>query len=182
MDAIEPDNPEADGTGPGDTGLAEELRRMAAEDHAAAHLADSEDFADQLAWRRLAAHHGDRLRELLELHGWPARDTVGEDAARAAWLLAQHADRQLDVQRLALRLLEEAVGRGEAGPDELAFLLDRTRVNEGRPQLYGTQIAGLTADGTPVPWPCEDPPRVDELRAQAGIEPFAAYTARFSPG
>jgi hypothetical protein len=35
-------------------------------------------------------------------------------------------------------------------------------------------------DGAPVPWPCEEPERVDELRAEVGIEPFDEYVARFS--
>lgn len=32
-----------------------------------------------------------RLRELIVLHGWPAEDMAGEDGARAAWFIAQHA-------------------------------------------------------------------------------------------
>ncbi|MGK5640356.1 DUF6624 domain-containing protein [Streptomyces sp. URMC 126] len=158
--------------------LAAELERMAADDHRAAAHAHSEDPAAQLAWRRLTARHGDRLNEIMDEYGWPAADLVGEDAARAAWLIAQHADRQLDVQRRALRLLEQAVAAGRAAPRELAFLRDRTLVNEGREQVYGTQIAGVR-DGAPVPWPCEDPERMDERRAEVGIEPFAVYVAKF---
>lgn len=100
-------------------------------------------------------------------------------AYRAAWLIAQHADRQLDVQRRALQLMQQAVSAGAASPRELAFLHDRTRVNEGRKQTYGTQIAGVK-DGAPVPWPCEEPERMDELRVEVGIEPFDEYVAKFS--
>ncbi|MBC2877238.1 MULTISPECIES: DUF6624 domain-containing protein [Streptomyces] len=160
------------------TALAAELESMAADDHRAAARAHDEDPAGQLAWRRLTARNGDRLNEIMDAHGWPAADLVGPDAARAAWLIAQHADRQLDVQRRALRLLEQAVAEGRAAPRELAFLRDRTLVNEGREQVYGTQIAGVR-DGAPVPWPCEDPERMDERRAEVGIEPFATYVARF---
>ncbi|GGU65339.1 hypothetical protein GCM10010274_62480 [Streptomyces lavendofoliae] len=35
-------------------------------------------------------------------------------------------------------------------------------------------------DGAPVPWPCEEPEHMDELRAEAGIEPFDEYVAKFS--
>lgn len=160
--------------------LAAELTDMAAADHRLAVRANSDDPAEQLAWRRLTARHGDRLDEIMDEYGWPTADLVGEEAARAAWLIAQHADRQLDVQRRALRLLRQAVSAGSARPRELAFLHDRTLVNEGRKQIYGTQIAGVK-NGAPVPWPCENPERVDELRAEAGIEPFDEYVARFSP-
>ncbi|MFJ8646272.1 DUF6624 domain-containing protein [Streptomyces sp. NPDC093546] len=158
---------------------AQELTAMAAADHRASVHANSDDPAEQLAWRRLTVRHGDRLNEIMDEYGWPTADMVGEEAARAAWLIAQHADRQLDVQRRALRLMQQAVSAGSAGPRELAFLRDRTLVNEGRKQIYGTQIAGVK-DGAPVPWPCEEPERVDELRAEVGIEPFDAYVAKFA--
>lgn len=164
------------------TALSEELTAMAAADHemAVTGAANSDDPAEQLAWRRLTARHGDRLNEIMDEVGWPTAALVGEDAARAAWLIAQHADRQLEVQRRALRLLEEAVEAGAAGARELAFLRDRTLVNEGREQVYGTQIAGVREDGSPIPWPCVEPERVDELRVGVGIEPFAEYVARWA--
>ena len=129
--------------------------------------------------REVFVRHADRLRELLQDADWPIASRVGEDAARGAWLVAQHADTQLDVQRLAVRLLGEAVARGEASRRDLAFLQDRVAVNEGSLQRYGTQIADVV-DGRPVPWPCLDPARLDELRAEVGIEPFAVNAARFT--
>jgi hypothetical protein len=76
---------------------------------------------------------------------------------------------------VALALLRVAVaegGAGASGARELAMLEDRVAVNEGRPQTYGTQIAEV-ADGKPVPWPCTEPERLDELRAGVGLEPLA---------
>ncbi|SEF46236.1 hypothetical protein SAMN04489712_10198 [Thermomonospora echinospora] len=163
------------------TELADELVAMAEADHAAVRKGLSDDFAEQLQWRRLTAEHGDRLGRIMDEHGWPTVPMVGPEAARAAWLIAQHADRQLDVQRRALVLMEQAVAAGEAGVRELAFLRDRVRVNEGRPQIYGTQIAGVR-DGAPVPWPCEDPEAMDRLRAEVGIDPFAVHVARHPAG
>ncbi|KJK58129.1 DUF6624 domain-containing protein [Saccharothrix sp. ST-888] len=160
--------------------LAAELTAMAAADHAASAGAHSPDLAEQLTWRRLTARHGERLDEAMAAHGWPTAELVGPEAARAAWLIAQHADRRADIQRRALDLLTAAVEAGRADARDLAFLHDRTLVNEGRPQRYGTQI-GAVVDGAPVPWPCEQPDRVDELRAGVGIEPFAVYTAEHAP-
>jgi hypothetical protein len=97
--------------------LAAELATMVEADHRAAVHANSDNPSEQLAWRRLTA------------------ELVGEEAARAAWLIAQHADRQLDVQRRALHLLDQAMAAGTASPRELAFLRDRPLVNEGRDQL-----------------------------------------------
>lgn len=132
----------------------------------------------KLEQRAVFVRHADRLKQLLERSGWPTAARVGDQAARGAWLVAQHADTQLDVQRLAVSLLRAAVDDGDASPRELAFLLDRVAVNEGRPQTYGTQIADVV-DGKPVPWPCVDPDRLDERRARVGIEPFAVNAARY---
>ncbi|MFD5189697.1 DUF6624 domain-containing protein [Streptomyces sp. NPDC058357] len=159
--------------------LAAELTDMAAADHRSSIRANSDDPAEQLAWRRLTAQHGDRLAAIMDEYGWPTAEAVGEEAARAAWLVAQHADRQLDVQRRALELMGQAVSAGSASPRELAFLRDRTLVNEGLEQIYGTQIAGVK-DGAPVPWPCEQPEQMDERRADVGIEPFDEYVAKFA--
>ncbi|MGA5523665.1 DUF6624 domain-containing protein [Streptomyces pseudogriseolus] len=157
--------------------LAADLEDMAAADHRLAAKGYSDHPAEQLAWRRLTARHGDRLGAIMDEHGRPTADQAGEEAARAAWLIAQHADHQLDVQRRAPRLLEQAVEAGLASPRDLALLRDHTLLNEGRKQIHGTQIAGVK-DGSPVPWPCEDPARMDALRAEVGIEPFAVHVAR----
>ncbi|WP_414168796.1 DUF6624 domain-containing protein [Streptoverticillium reticulum] len=163
-------------TEPRNSALSAELVSMAEADRQTSPGANSEDPAEQLAWRRLTAQHGDRLARIMAEHGWPTAQLVGEEAATSAWLIAQHADRQLDVQRRALRLMEQ---EDATPPRQMAFLRDRVLVNEGHKQVYGTQIAGVGKDGAPVPWPCEEPERVDELRAGVGIEPFGEYVAKF---
>lgn len=134
---------------------------------------------ERMEWNRIDVGNTDRLREIVREHGWPGRSLVGEDGCHNAWLLAQHADRQLDFQREALALLAQAVAAEDASAKDLAYLTDRVRMNEGREQLYGTQIADVT-DGRAVPWPIEDPERLDERRAAAGLERFADYVARWS--
>jgi hypothetical protein len=132
--------------------------------------------------REVFVRHADRLGELLANASWPTAAHVGEEAARAAWLIAQHADTQVHIQRLAVGLLRTAVENGEASPQHLAFLEDRLAMNEGRFQVYGTQIADVI-EGRPIPWPCIEPEQLDARRAQVGIEPFAENIARYSsPG
>ena len=163
-----------------DDGLAHELIDMTEQDRQLQSGALGDDFAGQLAYRRVTVRNGDRLAEILESHGWPTISTVGAEAARRAWLIAQHADRQLDLQRKVLALMTRAVAAGDAEPQHLAMLQDRVLVNEGRPQIYGTQTAGVV-DGAPVPWPCEDPERLDERRAEVGLDPFHVHVSRHAP-
>jgi hypothetical protein len=163
-----------------DDALARELIEMTEQDRGLQSGALGDDFAAQLAHRRVTVRNADRLAEIMDRHGWPAISAVGAEAARRAWLVAQHADRQLDVQRRALALMARAVEAGEADPQHLAMLRDRVRVNEGRRQVYGTQIAGVV-DGVPVPWPCEDPERMDERRAEVGLAAFLDHVAQHAP-
>jgi hypothetical protein len=127
-------------------------------------------------WQRIDEDNTRWLGELLSARGWPGRTLAGADGAEAAWLLAQHADRDPVRQRAFLYALRAAADQGEVSRAHLAYLEDRVRVNAGQPQLYGTQFT--VTDGELGPSPIEDRQRLDERRAQAGLEPFTDYEAR----
>jgi len=157
--------------------LADELIRMTDEDlrlqqgasaGGEAYQRWAQDYGAQLAYRAVTTANADRLAKMMDEDGWPTPARVGAEAARRAWLIAQHADRQLDVQRRALALMERADGVNAL---HVAMLRDRLHVNEGRPQVYGTQVAGVH-DGVPVLWPCADPAGLDERRASVGLPPL----------
>jgi len=126
-------------------------------------------------WQRVDQENTRWLGELVAARGWPGRTLVGKKGAHAAWLLAQHADHDPDLQRAFLEALRGAVAQGEASSADLAYLEDRVRVHAGQPQLYGTQFT--VTGGEFGPFPIEDPQRLDQRRAAAGLEPFAAYQA-----
>ncbi len=125
---------------------------------------------DQLA--ALDRANAARLGEILVAHGWPGKSLVGEQASDAAFLIVQHAD--ADLQRRALPLLEQAYQSGEATGQQLAKLTDRVRLNQGKPQLYGTQVV-FSSDGEMTVEPIEDESRLDERRAKLGLSPHAEY-------
>jgi hypothetical protein len=117
-----------------------------------------------------------RLVAILDEHGWPGVELVGEKAESGAFLLLQHAD--LATQRKYLPLLREATAAGDAPTTQLPLLEDRVRLREGKPQLYGSQIVP-GEDGKPTVWPIEDEETVDERRATVGLEPLAEYVKRW---
>ena len=120
-----------------------------------------------------------RLAEILDTHGWPTYDLVGEDGEDAAWAVAQHSDQDPAFQRRALERLRTAVEAGQASPGNLAYLEDRVAVSAGEPQTYGTQV-GCGPDG-PVPaTPLKDEAAVDALRAEAGLERYDDYLAEMA--
>jgi ketosteroid isomerase-like protein len=112
-----------------------------------------------------------RMKEIVKTHGWPGKSLVGDDGARRAWLLVQHADRDVAFQKECLALLEQAVKAGEADGVSLAYIADRVATAEDRKQVYGTQFG----DGEPLP--IEDEAHVDERRQAIGLAPLAEYRA-----
>lgn len=115
-----------------------------------------------------------RLGEIVAEHGWPGRHLVGEAAAHAAWLLAQHAPP--DFQEECLPLLEDAVARGDASARDLAYLTDRVLMHRGQPQVSGTQY--IDRDGILTLWTVQEPGSLGERRAALGLEPEAQNRAR----
>jgi hypothetical protein len=160
--------------------LRDELLAMEAEDRRvrAALLAEG-SLGDGYHPRMAEVHNrnADRLSAIIDRHGWPGRGLVGEDAARAARFVLQHAIGQPALQRRGLVLLREAAARGEASPIGVAMLEDRIAFFEGRPQRYGTQY-DWDERGELAPWTIEDEAGVDERRRAVGLPPLAENTRR----
>lgn len=151
--------------------LRAELLRRAERDQDARGQAERD-------WEPVAAVDAENLpwlKQVIAGNGWPGRSLVGEDGAHAAWLLAQHADRDPAFQRACLTLMTEAARQGEASHSELAYLTDRVLLAEGQPQEYGTQLAGRDARWQPRQ--LRDPGTVDQRRAAVGLGPMADYIA-----
>jgi len=133
-------------------------------------MADGSDGASRTG-------HAERLWAILDdYEAWPGRSLVGDDGARAAWLVAQFAIDDVGLQRRCLEMLEVSVACGDADPVHLAYLLDRVRMNDGRDQLYGSQFV-LGEHGELEPWPVDNPVAVDTRRAKLGLPPFAEHAA-----
>lgn len=128
------------------------------------------------------SRHLARLKQIVDEHGWPGKSLVGEDGANAAWLLVQHATQDPSFMKRCRSLMERAVKRGEASAADYAYLVDRVRLQEGKPQLYGTQFI-QDSKGRLVLQPLKDAEDVDERRREMGLMPLAQYEAelrRFS--
>ena len=99
---------------------------------------------------------------------------VGGDGARAAWLLVQHADRNVPFQRKCLSLLENHKATGQVSSADIAYLTDRVLVNESKPQLYGTQFHSV--EGVRQQRPIHDTAIVDRRRIAMGLRTLKEYT------
>lgn len=135
------------------------------------------DPATRERWQAVDKANTGWLKLVVQRYGWPGKSLVGADGAHAAWLLLQHADHDAAFQKQCLPLLEKAVRAGEADGKDYAYLTDRVRVGEGKPQLYGTQML-LKEGGRYEPLPIEDEAKVDERRAAVGLPPLAEQLKR----
>lgn len=110
-----------------------------------------------------------RMKKIVEQIGWPTISKVGEKASGDAWLLVQHADRDVEFQKHCLGLMK-AEPAGEVAMHDIAYLEDRVRVNSGRPQLYGTQFRWES--NKPIQ-DIEDLEHVEERRKEMGLNTLA---------
>ena len=125
---------------------------------------------------RIDSENTEWLKTDVAAHGWYRISVEGEAASSAAWLMAQHADRDRPFQRHVLAMLEPLAEAGEASLSNYAYLYDRLAVAADRPQRYGTQ-GRCVSKGVWEPNALEDPDRVEALRDEAQIGSLAEYTA-----
>src|SRR5262249_51076708 len=116
-----------------------------------------------------------RMKEIVRQYHWPGPSLVGQDGTEAAFLLVQHAP--LAFQKEMLPRVRSAYRAGDLAGQDYALLLDRVRVREGKPQVYGTQARPFAEwkNGEPVLYPIEDESHVDQRRAEVGLFPLAQY-------
>lgn len=114
-----------------------------------------------------------RLREIIDADGFPDLAQVGRDGVAAAFVLAQHADTDHELQARVLKLIQPLADRGEVAPQDLAQLTDRVRIATGQPQLYGSQF--YPVGGVNQPQPIEMPAEVDQRRRKSGLIPLRDY-------
>ncbi|MCX4677637.1 hypothetical protein OG413_20410 [Streptomyces sp. NBC_01433] len=152
--------------------LAQELIRRAAEvSERWAYLTRGQLSVQDLNRGRLTDQaNAGVMQRIFAGHGWPGWSLVGEDGATAAWQIALHADHS-PFQRLAARLMHQAVQANDASPRQWAHLHDRCLVHSGAGQEYGTQYRPGPAG--PERLAVHDPQSLDERRARVGLPPAA---------
>lgn len=114
------------------------------------------------------------LKSIVKSIGWPTIKDVGQEAASAAWLLAQHADQDPAFQERCLQLMKK-LSADAVSQANIAYLEDRVRVARHGPQLYGTQFY---QEGDYFgPRPIKDAGNLDRRRKDVGLQPFRVYEA-----
>ncbi|SDZ75312.1 hypothetical protein SAMN05192529_101235 [Arachidicoccus rhizosphaerae] len=135
----------------------------------------------QQVWERIGRQDSINLALLQHLwnrHGWLSKSRVGS-AAVTQWVVIQHAD--LAVQKKYLPLLKQAAAKGDIKKSSLALTIDRILSEEGKEQLYGSQLSRIKWQGSYryVIDPIADPEHLDQRRKEMGMKPMADYARDF---
>ena len=107
------------------------------------------------------------VEKVLKEHNWPNISLVGEEASHNFWLLVQHLDKDIFLQKKALGLLRKEIDKKEVNSKNLAYLEDRILVAEGKKQIYGTQFK--IENGKLVMSPVADLDNLEKRRNKIGL-------------
>jgi hypothetical protein len=113
-----------------------------------------------------------RLKEIVAAKGWPTISLVGWEASHAAAIVLIHSP-DTEFQKSLLPQLQKLVDEGKIGGTEIAYIVDKILVAEGKLQRFGTQTD--EKDNRLVISPVEDPEHVDQRRERYLLPPMAVY-------
>ena len=124
--------------------VAEKLARIGDVDGAIREPWAQGGFSDDEAaakLERLTRSATDYLTDVVAVHGWPSADKVGRAAAESAVALLQHRHgATTPFQRHCLALLRDEARRDRQLLKMVAYLTDAMRLQDDRPQRYGTKF------------------------------------------
>ncbi len=118
-----------------------------------------------------------KIKKILDERGWLGADIIGNLGNTTLFLVIQHSD--LETQEKYLPMMREAVKKGNAKANNLAFLEDRVALRKGEKQIYGSQIAPDPETGEYIVLPLIDPENIDKRRAEVGLGKFQDYISDF---
>jgi hypothetical protein len=154
----------------------DELQKMASEDQEVrAKLASGRASDTILAMQMLAqdSEHTRVLKSMLHGRPWFSENELNTQDQISAFLLVDHSpDTALQASALPI-LKQQAIKFGKPAEQMVALLEDRVLVQQGRLQIYGTQVH-VEGDSLIV-YPIADSVNVDSLRSSIGLPPLQQY-------
>ena len=123
--------------------------------------------------RKLDSKNLAMVTSILEQCGMPTSNKIDKKHIETIFLVIQHSN--LKYQKEYFPILEESAKIGDLKYLSLAKLKDRILVNEGKPQIYGTQLKVDIKTNTFKLYDLENPESVDKRREKVGLEPIQNY-------
>ncbi len=109
---------------------------------------------------------------IIEKCGMPTLKEVDQRRMDAIWLGLQHSTKE--IRKKYFPQVEKAVKNGDLSKGQYALMKDRMLMDEGKPQIYGSQIENGKL------YELENPKTVNERRKEMGMEPIEDYLKHFN--
>ena len=118
-----------------------------------------------------------KVKAVLDKYGWVGPDVVGSKGNDALFVVIQHADSA--IRDKYLPMMRTAVKNGKAQASQLALMEDRSALEHGKKQIYGSQIARDEKTNKYYIRPIEDEPNVDIRRVAVGLSSLEDYARQW---
>jgi hypothetical protein len=117
------------------------------------------------------------IEEVIKKYGYPGKSLVGEPTNEAAWNVIQHSTKIHQY----IYLIKGAAQNNELPFRLYAMMLDRDLMDQGKEQIYGTQLRSQKMKNGKVAifvWPIRNPSTVNKLRKEAGFDSTVEQNAK----
>ncbi len=115
--------------------------------------------------------HNYRIKKIIELYGYPNLKLIGKGGLHNFWLLIQHQDFDIELQKACLK-------RCCFSKKDEAFLTDRILIKREGRQLYGTQFRRV---GQKLElFPIKDKKMINSRRKKVGLNPLEKYSQKIN--
>ena len=162
--------------------LKKELGEMGEIDQIAAYIPQGKykDYTRE-QWDKfrdsVSTNNKTKIEGMFNRYGFLGFNKVGKDGSHHFWQLVQHCDKYPVFQKNVLKAMDKEVKKGNADPNNYAYLYDRIKVNGGEKQLFGTQVTYevATTGRAILKIGLEDSANVDGLRKKYSLKPLKDY-------
>ncbi|WP_222431603.1 energy transducer TonB [Mucilaginibacter achroorhodeus] len=158
-------------------GKADQQYRVAAIAEAKKHGTGSEQDKALMA-KQSAADVANlaKVARIITDYGYPGKTLVGQNLSDVAFNVIQHND--LEAQEKYLPVIIEAADKGELSPSLIPLMVDRVRITQNQPQVYGTQLHE-SKKGIFQLYPIGDEAFVNDRRKKAGLSSLQSYLKKW---
>lgn len=154
---------------PSNPALREQIEQLYESDQA---VREKQGF-DIEKMKQTDRRHAAVLQEIFANYGVPTYRMVGPQAAADFVTMIQHQSPEL--RRKVLPKLKANVDTGQADPGSYAMVLDRSRTDAGRKQIYGENLTCDREHPKLHAGPVEDEYHVNQRRAAIGLMRLGLY-------
>ena len=114
------------------------------------------------------------LKTIVSKYGYPTFEKAGSESSSYFFTLIQHSDADIEFQSRMLAILRKQVAKKQVKGSDYAMLYDRVQINNGKEQLYGTQV-DYDSTGNVFPKNLKDKENVNKRRAEFGLTSLEDY-------